>query len=137
MWEDMKKAPVIAFVGRGVYSAVAADNALKFREMAGVHSAAYSAAEFLHGPIGAHKEKDLVILLSPSCDKLPDDLERVKKALKERGTVHHVLSPGKGVFPFNALLTDVTLKTAALKLALEKGLDPDRPAGLKKVKETI
>ena len=130
------KAPVIAFVGRGPLSAVAEDSALKFREMAGVHAAAYSAAEFLHGPIGAHGPKDLVFLLAPS-GRLPDDIRKVCAALKERSTVHHIITPHAGKPPFNCLLTDIELKIAALRLALEKGLNPDCPRGLKKVTKTI
>ena len=34
-------------------------------------------------------------------------------------------------------LLDVELKLAALALAVEKGLDPDRPKGLRKVTETF
>ena len=37
----------------------------------------------------------------------------------------------------NALLLDVELKLAALDLAAARGLDPDRPKGLRKVTETI
>jgi hypothetical protein len=34
-------------------------------------------------------------------------------------------------------LLDVELKLAALDLAVSKGLDPDRPKGLRKVTKTI
>lgn len=136
-WKDLAEAPVVAFVGRGTLSAVAADAALKFRELAEVHAASYSAAEFLHGPLGAHGPKDLVLLLSPSKDKLPQDLRQVSDALKARGTVHRVIAPFGGTAPFNALLTDIELKIAALRLGLEKGLEPDRPRLLNKVTPTI
>jgi len=136
-WDEIKSASEMAFVGRGPFYGIATDAALKFREMAGVHAAAYSAAEFLHGPIGAHGAKDLVFLLSPSAHSLPEDLEKVRKALKERSTAYHIITPAGGEYPFNSIITDIELKIAALLLAVEKGLNPDSPKGLKKVTETF
>ncbi|MFA5162316.1 MAG: SIS domain-containing protein [Elusimicrobiales bacterium] len=134
--DDLRSAPAAAFVGRGPFYAVAADAALKFREMAQTHVSAYSAAEFLHGPIGAHGSRDMVALLSPS-RKLPDDLEKVRDALSERGTVFKILSADGANAPFDALALDTELKLAAVRLAVVKNLDPDRPRGLKKVTPTI
>ena len=136
VWKRLRRAPIVTLVARGPFYAVAKDAALKFREMAGLHATAHSAATFLHGPVGACGAKDLVLLLSPS-PRLPDDLLRVRKALRERGTPHEVLSPAGGQAPLSALLLDVELKLAALDLAVAKGLDPDRPKGLRKVTKTI
>ena len=127
---------MIGFVGRGPYNAVADDSALKFREMAKAHALGYSAAEFLHGPVGAYTGKDFVFLLSPG-KELPEDLVKVKKALSERGTPYRVVFQKKGKFPFNCLLTDIEMKLLALNLALARGLNPDNPKGLKKVTRTF
>ena len=135
-WPELKKAGNVAFVGRGPLNAVAEDAALKFREMAGVHAEAHSAAEFLHGPIGAHGPNDLALLLSPE-KKLPADLEKVKKALSERKSPWRAVSYAGVKPPFNSLLVDILLKIAALRLAVEKGLNPDTPQGLSKVTETF
>jgi len=132
----LKSARIVGFVGRGTYSAVAADAALKFREMAMVQSINYSAAEFLHGPVGACTDKDFIFLLSPS-ESLPDDLVKVKQALYLRGTRCEILFEPKGVAPFDRLLTDIKLKILALNLSLSKGLNPDSPKGLAKVTPTI
>jgi len=135
-WPALRKAGVIGFVGRGTYNAVADDSALKFREMAKAHAVGYSAAEFLHGPIGAYTSKDFVFLLSPSL-KLPEDVEKVRLALKERKTPYCIISPSKGKFPFNCLLADIQIKLIALHLSLAKGLNPDNPKGLNKVTQTF
>ena len=137
LWTHLKRAPVLAFVGRGPFFALAMDAALKFREMAGVHAMAFSAADFLHGPVGAYGPKDLVLLLSPSDRKIPDDLKKVRKALLGRGARHHILAPVGGVSPCNSLILDLELKLAALALALAKNLDPDRPQGLTKITRTL
>ncbi len=135
-WPGLRKAGVIGFVGRGPYNAVADDSALKFREMAKAHALGYSAAEFLHGPVGAYTSKDFVFLFSPS-RKLPEDMEKVRQALNDRKTPYCVIAPAKGKFPFNCLLADIEIKLIALHLALAKGLNPDNPKGLNKVTQTF
>ena len=135
-FKQVKKAQMIGFVGRGPYNAVADDSALKFREMAKAHALGYSAAEFLHGPVGAYTRRDFVFLLSPG-GVLPEDLLKVRKALDERGTPYRIVAQKRGKYPFNCLLTDIELKLLALNLAKARGLNPDRPRGLKKVTLTF
>lgn len=132
----LAKAGMLGFVGRGAYNAVAEDSALKFREMSRTHALGYSAAEFLHGPVGAFTSKDFAFLFSPS-DTVPEDILKVKKALDERGTASLVVKPGTLRFPFNCLPVDMRMKTLALRLALYKGLNPDSPKGLNKVTQTF
>ncbi|HOW89789.1 MAG TPA: hypothetical protein PL037_05865, partial [Elusimicrobiales bacterium] len=84
----------------------------------------------------AYTSKDFVFLLSPS-RKLPEDMEKVRLALAERGTPYHVLAPEQAAFPFNCLLADIQIKLTALHLSLAKGLNPDNPKGLKKVTQTF
>ena len=132
----IKKAAVIGFIGRGPYNAIAADSALKFREMTKSHSVGYSAAEFLHGPVGSYSSKDFVFLFSPS-KKVPEDILKVEKALKVRKTPYEIVIANIGKYPFNCLLVDIKMKLLALKLALKKGLNPDNPKGLNKVTDTL
>jgi len=129
-------ANMLGFVGRGPFNAVAEDSALKFREMAKAHALGYSAAEFLHGPVGAYTPKDLVFLFAPAT-RLPEDLLKVKRALQERGTPYHVVKPGALKFPFSCIPVDIRMKRLALRLALAKGLNPDNPKGLNKVTQTF
>lgn len=132
----IRKAGMLGFVGRGPFNAVAEDSALKFREMAKTHALGYSAAEFLHGPVGAYSRKDLVFLFSPS-EKPTEDILKVKKALEERGTPYRVVKPGTLKYPFSCIPVDVRMKKLALRLALAKGLNPDNPKGLNKVTQTF
>jgi len=135
LWR-IKKANMLGFVGRGALNAVAEDSALKFREMAKAHALGYSAAEFLHGPVGAYTKDDLVFLFTPS-DKLPEDIVKVKNALDERGTPYEIVRPGRLKFPFSCIPVDISMKILALRLALSKGLNPDNPKGLNKVTQTF
>lgn len=52
----------LTVVGRGVGAAVAAEVSLKVREVTGIRSEAYSAADYLHGPIGADGEGSTLLL---------------------------------------------------------------------------
>lgn len=53
----------LTVVGRGVGQAVAAEIALKIREVTGIRAEAYSAADYLHGPIGADGEGSTLLLV--------------------------------------------------------------------------
>lgn len=136
MGNILKKYSMLGFVGRGPFNAIAEDCALKFREMSFRHAWGYSAAEFLHGPIGSYGEKDAVLVLSGQ-KLLTEDLKKVIKKLKERKTFFKVIYPFTKSYPTNAILTDIFLKLCALKHACEKGLNPDSPKGLLKVTKTI
>ncbi|MGA7834875.1 MAG: SIS domain-containing protein [Acidimicrobiales bacterium] len=56
----------LTVVGRGVGQAVAAEIALKIREVTGIRAEAFSAADFLHGPIGAGGEGSTLLLVVTS-----------------------------------------------------------------------
>ncbi len=135
-WDAVLKSQIVGFVGRGPFNAIAEDSALKFREMARIHSLGYSAAEFLHGPVGAYTSKDLVIILSRD-KKLTEDLILVKNKLNEKKINYIVLPAFSTDYPFNALDMDVFIKLVAVKLAVLKGLNPDNPKGLSKVTYTV
>lgn len=132
----LKNSSLIGFVGRGPLNAIAEDSALKFREMSFRHSFGYSAAEFLHGPVGSYGKKDLVFILS-SQKKLTEDLKKVADKLNERGTPFKIIYPFSALHPFNSILTDIFFKLCALKHACERGINPDAPKGLSKVTKTI
>jgi len=53
----------LTVVGRGVGQAVASEISLKIREVTGIRSEAYSAADYLHGPIGADGEGSTLVLV--------------------------------------------------------------------------
>jgi glucosamine--fructose-6-phosphate aminotransferase (isomerizing) len=53
----------LTVVGRGIGQAVAAEIALKIREVTGIRSESYSAPDFLHGPIGADGEGSTLLLV--------------------------------------------------------------------------
>jgi glucosamine--fructose-6-phosphate aminotransferase (isomerizing) len=62
----------LTVVGRGIGYAVAAEIALKIREVTGVRCEAYSAPDYLHGPIGA--DGDGATLLVVVTDEMEDEI---------------------------------------------------------------
>jgi glutamine---fructose-6-phosphate transaminase (isomerizing) len=62
----------LTVVGRGIGYATAAEIALKIREVTGVRCEAYSAPDFLHGPIGA--DGDGATLLVVVTDEMEDEI---------------------------------------------------------------
>jgi glutamine---fructose-6-phosphate transaminase (isomerizing) len=62
----------LTIVGRGVGQAVAAEIAIKIREVSGIRAEAYSAADYLHGPVGADGENSTLLLVVT--DELASDV---------------------------------------------------------------
>jgi glutamine---fructose-6-phosphate transaminase (isomerizing) len=140
----------VAWLARGPALAAALDGALKFQECAAMHGAAYSAAEFLHGPIGAHDERDRAVLFADGDGgATSDSLRAVGSALLARrvpfvviGAQPEISATTSGVslpvpmpaerWARSAIFAFVS-QLAALALARRLGLDPDAPRGLGKV----
>ena len=132
----------IIWLARGLALAAALDGALKVQETAGLLTLAYSTAEFLHGPVGSVGPEDRVVILDDG-DEASDTHQAVVASLVARRTplvtvgsvpIRATLSvplPAEtwARVPVLAMLT----QQVALELALRLGLDPDAPAGLKKV----
>lgn len=130
------KSRVVGFVGRGPYNAVCEDAALKFREISSIQSLGFSAAEFLHGPVGAFSSCDCVVLLLRGL-RLTQDIKAVIEKLKEKKVRYLIIKPFSDNYPFNAIGVDIFLKLLSLYIACQKGLDPDKPQGLSKITHTF
>ncbi|HUJ93165.1 MAG TPA: SIS domain-containing protein [Gaiellaceae bacterium] len=134
-------------VARGVNYGTAYEIALKIRELSGLLVEAYSPADLMHGPIAAIQPGWPVIVVAPTGPARPS-VEEVAGPLRERQArtiavsdaesvlaiahtklplVHHVpewLSPLTAVIPG---------QITAMRLAEQRGLDVDNPAGLHKI----
>jgi glucosamine--fructose-6-phosphate aminotransferase (isomerizing) len=139
---------LFVFLGRGVSSATALEARLKLLELTYVPSLAYPAGESKHGPISVIEEGVPVVFLCPRgetrkdivgsimemkargarivsvCEEgdqeikdLSDDIVEMPKGIPE------ILSPIPYVVP---------LQLFAYYLAVQKGLDPDKPRNLAK-----
>ena len=96
--------------------AFAAESALKLREAAGSWTEAYPAMEFRHGPISAVGLHSLVWSLDPLDRSLGQDIRATGASIAE----------GRG----DPMVELLRVQRAAAALAVERGLDPDRPRHL-------
>jgi glutamine---fructose-6-phosphate transaminase (isomerizing) len=143
-------APACAVVARGFNHATAFEVALKLTELSGTLAAPFSGADLLHGPIAAIGAGFPVVLVAPSGEVLPQLLE-VRAALRQRGARvlaiaddSAVLAAADAALPLPAglpewlspLVAVAPGQVLAVELARRRGVDLDRPLGLRKVTVT-
>jgi fructoselysine-6-P-deglycase FrlB-like protein len=104
------------FLGHGPAGAIAAEAALKMREAAGCWTEAYPSMEFRHGPISAVGEHTLVWSLDPLDPSLRQEIAATGAAVTEGAA--------------DPMVELLRVQRTAVKLAVLKGLDPDRPRHL-------
>jgi glucosamine--fructose-6-phosphate aminotransferase (isomerizing) len=148
--DAVEGADRVLVIGRGYSMSTAKEGALKLMETNSIAASGWSAADATHGPLGQVTPGTPVIILTGS----PGGRESVRsfaEASQELGgriitiggaeldTPNHIELPrvGSGLDPaLIPLIEIIPLQQLALCLALRKGVDPDRPPGLKKVTRT-
>jgi len=135
-------------VGRGPGLAIASEAALKLKEIANLHAEAVSAAEVQHGPRAVADGGFPVLAFALDDPGGQDTRARAAEfaaagvpvclaACAPAGIGMHLPLPP----PLHPLLDPIPAIVAfyqfAEALARRRGLDPDRPRGLRKVTETI
>ncbi len=133
-------------IGRGVGLGVAQEAALKFKETAGLHAEAYSAAEVRHGPM-AIVNRGFPVLMFTQNDGTRPGVDAVVADFAARGA--SVVVAGKSyegavnlpslndVFPATAPIVFIqSFYKMVNALAVARGYNPDSPPHLRKVTET-
>jgi glutamine---fructose-6-phosphate transaminase (isomerizing) len=137
----------LTVIGRGVGAAVAAEISLKVREVTGIRSEAYSAADYLHGPIGADGEGSTLLLVVT--EEMPDELGTslleecrkfgMKTVVLRSSTRRSIPSDGEIILAermqnWSAGLAQVIVgQVLALRLGQLRGRPIDTSPGLSKV----
>lgn len=145
--ETLVEATDLYVVGRGPGYAVACEAALKFKETAGLHAEAFSAAEVRHGPMALVKSGFPVLVL-PQADETEADTLQLASEFAGRGAL--VMMAGHSeddrviqlpVLGVHAAVQPILMIQSFYRLAAEvavaRGYDPDRPPYLNKVTETV
>jgi len=145
--DELKSARNFFVIGRGIGLGIAQEAALKFKETAGLHAEAYSAAEVRHGPM-AIVDRGFPVLLFTQDDKTRPGVAAVVEDFAARGAV--VMVAGKTYDDTVTLpsIDGVAAATAPIvfilsfykmvnALAIARGYDPDSPPHLRKVTETL
>ena len=135
------------FLGRGLNAPIAAEGALKLKEISYVHAEGFPAGEMKHGPIALIDQRMATVALAPR-DSLYDKIVNNVKEVKAReGNVLAVLTQGDTVLAADVdhvlyipeapehlipLLTTVPLQFLAYHIALLRDRDVDQPRNLAK-----
>lgn len=140
-------AESLYMLGRGPALAIASEAALKFKETSNMHAEAYSAAEVLHGPV-ALVEDGFPLLAFAARDAAEASIVEIVDSLAGKRALAFATSgevKAAHKLPFVATghpLTDALSLIVPFYGFVEawsrsKGFDPDQPAALKKVTETL
>jgi glucosamine--fructose-6-phosphate aminotransferase (isomerizing) len=135
------------FIGRGYDYINALEGALKLKEVSYIHAEGYGAGEMKHGPIALIDENFPTMAIandSPQLDKTMSNIEEIKA---RKGPVIAIATTGnmdikevaddviylpKTLEQTQPILTGLALQLFAYHVAVEKGLNPDRPRNLAK-----
>ncbi len=143
-----KDNDLYVFLGRGISSATAMEGRLKLLELTYVPSLAYPAGESKHGPISVVEEGVPVVFVCPRGDSRRDILGSIME-MKARGArIISICEEGDGEIiglsddvlempsgipeMLSPIAYVVPLQLFAYHLAVQKGLDPDKPRNLAK-----
>ncbi|GAB4117499.1 MAG: glutamine--fructose-6-phosphate transaminase (isomerizing) [Sideroxydans sp.] len=135
------------FLGRGMHFPIAAEGALKLKEISYIHAEAYAAGELKHGPLALVDRDMPVVSVAPNdslLEKLKSNLQEVKARggelyvfadanthIKEAEGIHILQMPEHAGF-LSPILHTVPLQLLAYYVALQKGTDVDKPRNLAK-----
>jgi glucosamine--fructose-6-phosphate aminotransferase (isomerizing) len=120
--------------------------ALKLKETCGLHAEGLSSAEAIHGPLALVRQGFPVIVLGQDDASAESTRHAVRRLLALGATVRSVLAvPGAEPLPVVAqvpaaispLCQMQSFYLAVPRLAMARGLDPDAPAHLSKITETV
>jgi glucosamine--fructose-6-phosphate aminotransferase (isomerizing) len=141
--QEIRSVSDVYVLGRGVHYPMAAEAALKLKELAYIHAEAIPGGELKHGPIALLDSKYHVIVLNPRDSTYTDTLTTALEA-KARGAkiigISNISSEvydrwielpsvHRDLYPFVEL---VQVQLLSYYLALLKNADPDHPRNLAK-----
>ena len=145
--DRLARARSLYVLGRGPAIAIAAEAALKGKEVCGLHAEAYSAAEVLHGPSAIVNAAFPVLALGVTDAALPQVCATAERLAGQGARVFLTggtatgavtLPSVAGLHPLVApLVLAVTWYATVERLAWARGFDPDTPPHLRKVTETV
>lgn len=142
----LESAAHLYVVGRGLGLGAAQETALKCKETCGLHAEAFSSAELRHGPYTLLGPQ-FPALLFAQADATQAGVEALAADLVRRGVpllaagVHVAGAITLPTLDSSAAIAPILLVQSAYRLiatlALRRGYDPDHPAHLRKVTETV
>ncbi len=147
-------ASTFLYLGRGVHYAIAREGALKMKESSYVHAEGYPTGELKHGPNALVSEQVPLVALATVDPSLDDSRSRYEKTLQlledmKKQNARVIAVANRGDREVAALVSDcvevepasehllpipevIPLQLFSYSMALEHGVDVDRPRNLSK-----
>ncbi len=134
------------FVGRGELYPIAAEGALKLKEISYIHAEAYPAGELKHGPLALVDKEMPVIVIAPDnalFEKLASNIEEIhardgevyvfsnKPAKAFSKHITHIQMPKSAEF-ITPITYTIPMQLLSYHIAVLKGTDVDQPRNLAK-----
>ncbi len=148
MASKYKYAQDFFFIGRGYAYPTALEGALKLKEITYIHGEGYAAGELKHGPLALIDQGVPVVVVLPPGEnhrKTMSNLEEVKSRGADVIAVgsfedEKLISKANDLFLINnevdeiiaPLVYIIPLQLLSYYIAIERGLDPDKPKNLAK-----
>lgn len=134
-------------LGRGPSWGIAAEAALKFKEVCQIHAESYSSAEVVHGPISL-VDPGFPVLAFAAADKAEDPIAQIADTIAGKGAAVFATSDRvqaatridhiRTAHPLTDPISLITSFYAMIEAdATARGIDPDTPRHLRKVTETV
>jgi len=132
------------YIARGINFAIAAEGALKLKEISYIHAEGMPAGELKHGTLALIEEGTPVVVICPRDYTFEETLANAVEAKTRGAFVIGVSGESHPIFDewieihnsaeeiFYPLATVVPLQLLAYHLAVARGHDPDKPRNLAK-----
>lgn len=137
------------FIGRNTHAPIAAEGALKLKEVSYIHAEAYPAGELKHGPLALLSSSCPVVALAPHNSVFEKMCANIAEAKARQAPILAVTTEGEGAHALRTLADDLivvpkthpavqpVLSTVPLHLfayfaGVAKGYNVDRPRNLAK-----
>ncbi|WFS00554.1 SIS domain-containing protein [Rhizobium tumorigenes] len=133
--------------GRGPAFAIALESALKAKETSGLHAEAFSLAELMHGPMRLVQPGFPVVAFAPDDAAFANNAQALERLQKLGATAVtfsttplpgiNLKMPSTGNGLIDPLVSLLCYYRMIERVTRRKGFDPDKPANLLKVTETM
>ena len=141
--QEMKDRDHFLYIARGLNLPIAAEGALKLKEVSYVHAEWMSAGELKHGTLALIEEGTPIVALCPRDDTFQETLSNIMETRARGGLVTGISSEDNEGFDhwievpevdeaLYPLVATVPLQLLAYHMAVARGKDPDRPRNLAK-----
>ena len=133
------------FLGRCFSSVVAQEGALKLKEISYVHAESYPLGEMKHGPLALIDEDFCSVVIIPKDFVFKHSLANIREIKARKGPViaitdtrldlgmaDDIIEVPSTIEYLSPLITTIPLQLFAYFMALELGLNPDKPRNLAK-----